>query len=104
MGTLPITTDSIKVMNGNLYVQGRGFTEKSKIFVNDQKLSTTMLSQYSLMATKVKIADGDEVTVGQSSSKREVLSYSAPIVYRETEHLVVTEDDFSADRSSGEEE
>ncbi len=88
MGTLPITTESIKVMGNSLYVQGKGFTEKSKIFVNGEKLATTMLSQYSLMATKAELSDGDEVTVGQSSSKREVLSYSAPIIYNESEHYI----------------
>lgn len=92
MGTLPITTDSIKVMGNSLYVQGKGFTEKSKIFVNGEKLSTTMLSQYSLMATKAQLSDGDEITVGQSSSKREVLSYSDPIIYNESEHYIPQEE------------
>ncbi|MBQ3022702.1 MAG: LTA synthase family protein [Clostridia bacterium] len=89
MGTLPITAESIKVMGKNLYVQGEGFTEKSKIFLNGEKLNTTMLSQYSLMATEVRIKEGDKITVGQSSSKREVLSYSDPIIYSESEHLVI---------------
>lgn len=93
MGTLPITADSIKVMGDSLYVQGKGFTDKSKIFVNGEKLSTTMLSQYSLMATGVELADGDEITVGQSSSKREVLSYSDPVIYNSGEHLIPTEEE-----------
>ncbi len=93
MGTLPITTEAIKVMGDSLYVQGSGFTEKSKIFINGEKLSTTMLSQYSLMATKVEISDGDEITVGQSSSKREVLSYSDPIIYSESEHYIPQEEE-----------
>lgn len=93
MGTLPITADSIKVMGDSLYVQGKGFTEKSKIFVNGEKLSTTMLSQYSLMATGVELSEGDEVTVGQSSSKREVLSYSDPVIYSESEHFIPTEEE-----------
>jgi len=92
MGTLPITADSIKVMGDSLYVQGSGFTGKSKIFVNGEKLSTTMLSQYSLMATDVTLSEGDEITVGQSSSKREVLSYSDPVIYIESEHLIPSED------------
>lgn len=93
MGTLPITADSIKVMGDSLYVQGKGFTDKSKIFINGEKLSTTMLSQYSLMATGVTLSDGDEITVGQSSSKREVLSYSDPVIYNESEHFIPTQED-----------
>ena len=95
MGTLPITADSIKVMGDSLYVQGKGFTEKSKIFVNGEKLSTTMLSQYSLMATGVTLSDGDEITVGQSSSKREVLSYSDPVIYSASEHFIPSEEEIS---------
>ncbi len=104
MGTLPITLDSIKVIGNNIYVQGQGFTEKSKIFINGEKLNTTMLSQYSLMSTNKKIKEGDKITVGQSSSKREVLSYSDPIVYSESEHLIPIDEtgDFSAERSSAE--
>ena len=93
MGTLPITADSIKVMGDSLYIQGTGFTDKSKIFVNGEKLSTTMLSQYSLMTTGVELADGDEIKVGQSSSKREVLSYSEPIIYNSSEHFIPTQED-----------
>lgn len=95
MGTIPITTESIKVMGNSVYVQGKGFTEKSKIFVNGEKLSTTMLSQYSLMAKDVQLADGDEITVGQSSSKREVLSYAEPIIYKESEHFIPQEEEMS---------
>ena len=96
MGTLPIITDEISVVGNSLYVQGQGFTEKSDIFINGKKVETKMLSQYSLMAPEVEIKEGDEVTVGQSSSKREVLSYSAPIVYGEEEQA----GDFGADHSS----
>ena len=91
MGTRPITADSVKVMGDSLYLQGTGFTEKSKIFINGEKQTTTMLSQYSLMVSGVSLADGDEITVGQSSSKREVLSYSNPIIYSEEEHLIPEE-------------
>lgn len=93
MGTLPITADSIKVMGDSLYVQGKGFTEKSKIFVNGEKYSTTMLSEYSLMASGVELTEGDVIKVGQSSSKREVLSYSAPVIYSESKHFIPTEEE-----------
>lgn len=96
MGTRPITADSIKVMGDSLYLQGTGFTEKSKVFINGEKKSTTMLSQYSLMVSGVTLSEGDEITVGQSSSKREVLSYSNPIIYNEEEHFVPEENDVVA--------
>lgn len=88
MGTIPIEISAIKHMGDVLYVHGNGFTEKSKVFINGEKASTIMLSQYSLMATGITINDGDEVTVGQSSSKREVLGYSEPVIYSSQEHLI----------------
>lgn len=95
MGTLPIIAENIKVMGEALYVQGSGFTEKSKIFINGEKKSTIMLSQYSLMATGVELTDGDSITVGQSSSKREVLSYSDPVIYSANEHFIQTAEDMN---------
>lgn len=88
MGTLPIAVDNIKVMGNSLYVQGSGFTEKNKVFVNGERYNTMMLSRYSLMVSDIELKDGDEITVGQASSKREVLSYSAPLIYSETDHLI----------------
>ncbi|MBR5218594.1 MAG: sulfatase-like hydrolase/transferase [Clostridia bacterium] len=90
MGTLPITASGLKVMENIVYVQGEGFTTKSRIFVNGKKQKTVMLSQYSLMAKDVTLNPGDEITVGQSSSKKEVLSYSDPIIYEEELHMIPT--------------
>ena len=47
-----------------------------------------MLSQYSLMASDITINEGDSVSVGQASSKREVLSYSNPITYSLSQHFI----------------
>lgn len=89
MGTAPIEINTIKVMGSSVYVQGSGFTDKSKIFINGEKCSSTvMLSRYSLMVTDTEIADGSRVSVGQASSKREVLSYSNEIIYNSSEHLI----------------
>ncbi len=88
MGTIPIEINTIKYMGDSLYVHGTGFTEKSKIFVNGEKCSSVMLSQYSLMATGVTLKEGDEITVGQSSSKREVLGYSDPVAYDPSVHYM----------------
>ena len=88
MGTLPVTIDDIRYMDGSLYVQGEGFTSKSTVFINGKKYSTVMLSQYSLMAENVKISDGDTVQVGQSSSKRQVLGYSNSVKYDKSKHYM----------------
>ncbi len=89
MGTIPIKIENIKSMGNSLYVQGSGFTDKSKIFINGIKTkSTVMLSQFSLMSSDVELKNGDVVTVGQASSKREVLSYSNPITFDASIHYI----------------
>ena len=87
MGTLPIIANEIKYSDGNLYVYGSGFTDKSTVFINNEKQKTVMLSQYSLMVIDVELKDGDAVSTGQASGKKEVLSYSTPVVYDEDLHL-----------------
>ncbi len=82
MGTVPITIDFITLVGDKLYVHGSGFTEKSKIFINgDKKSQTEMLSPSCLTLNNVSLEKDDKITVGQASSKREVLSYTNEIVY-----------------------
>ncbi len=92
MGTTPIEIENIKAMGSSLYVQGEGFTDKSKIFINGEKCkSTVMLSRFSLMTSDIEIKDGDVITVGQASSKREVLSYSNEIIFDAAVHSIQEE-------------
>lgn len=91
MGTLPITVDSIRVMDGCLYVQGSGFTEKSSIFINGEKVSTMVLSEYSLMAKDVTLNNKDEIKTGQIDSRSDALSYSNSIIYDVNLHKIKNE-------------
>lgn len=82
MGTVPITLEYATVMGDNLYVHGNGFTEKSKIFINGEKKNKTRrLSSSCLVLANESPDQGDVISVGQASSKREVLSYTNEIVY-----------------------
>lgn len=82
MGVVPITIDYVTLVGDSLYVTGSGFTEKSRIFINgDQKTKTQRLSSSCLTLSNVELEKGDVITVGQASSKREVLSYTNEIVY-----------------------
>lgn len=82
MGTVPITLEYATVMGDNLYVHGSGFTEKSKIFINGEKKNKTRrLSSSCLVLANESPEQGDVISVGQASSKREVLSYTNEIVY-----------------------
>lgn len=88
MGTLPVTVDSIKVMDGNLYVQGSGFTAESNIFINGEKVETMVLSEYSLVAKNVTVNNKDEIKTGQTDSQRDILSYSNSVIYDESIHKI----------------
>ncbi|MCH5188203.1 MAG: LTA synthase family protein [Oscillospiraceae bacterium] len=82
MGTVPITIDYVTLVGDNLYVSGSGFTEKSRIFINgDQKTKTQRLSSTCVTLSKVNLDKGDVISVGQASSKREILSYTNEIIY-----------------------
>lgn len=88
MGTLPVTVDGLRYDGTILCVEGTGFTEKSKIFINGKKHSTIMVSENELTVKRASLNDGDEIKVGQASSKREILGYSNPVRYSEAQHKV----------------
>lgn len=84
MGTVPITIDFVTLVGDKLYVHGSNFTEKSKIFINGQKKTkTVLLSPSCVLLSGVELDKGDKISVGQASSKREVLSYTEEITYGE---------------------
>lgn len=82
MGTVPIELEYVNSMGKSLYVHGSGFTEKSKIFINGEKRNKTRrLSSTCLVLSNANIEQGDIVSVGQASSKRETLSFTNEVVY-----------------------
>ncbi len=82
MGTVPVTIDYVTLIGQNLYVHGSGFTDKSMIYINGQKMSrTSKLSSSCLILGGTSLEQGDSIRVGQPSSKREVLSYTNEIIY-----------------------
>ena len=88
MGTLPITISNLRYDGTILCIEGDGFTEKSKVFINGKKYSTVMVSENEITVKRVSLTEGDEIKVGQASSKREVLGYSEPVRYSESLHIV----------------
>ncbi len=81
MGTVPVTLDYITLVGSNLYVHGSGFTDKSKIYLNGEKMPTNKLSSSCLILRDAQLKKGDTICVGQPSSKLEVLSYTDNVIY-----------------------
>ena len=93
MGTVPVTIDYVTLIGENLYVHGSGFTDKSMIYINGEKMSkTSKLSSSCLILGNTSLEKGDSICVGQPSSKREVLSYTDEVIFGAQVLLPVEED------------
>ena len=60
----------------NLYIYGNNFTNWSKVFVNDEKVSTTFYNNGWLSISLDSISDGDVITVCQMGSSNTVFRTS----------------------------
>lgn len=82
MGTVSVTIDYVNLIGETLYVHGNGFTDKSMIYINGEKMSkTSKLSTSCLVLSHADIKKGDSVHVGQPSSKREILSETPDVIF-----------------------
>ena len=73
MGSVPISIDSVTMEYGRILVEGRNFTEFSRILVNDSMLDTIYVDSGALVAILPKQEEPVEVCVAQvSSEKREL--------------------------------
>jgi hypothetical protein len=74
MGIDDVIINKVEAMETRpyVYIYGQNFTKWSKVYVNDEKVSTTYLSSTCLRVKKDKVSDGDSVVVSQvgSSSTR----------------------------------
>ena len=83
MGTVPVTVDYVTLIGENLYIHGSGFTDKSAIYINGEKMTGTkkLSSSCLVLSGMSSIKKGDAIQVGQPSSKREVLSYTGEVIF-----------------------
>ncbi|SDB26766.1 LTA synthase family protein [Eubacterium oxidoreducens] len=68
-----------------LRVYGSNFTQWSKIYLNDEKLSTTYVSNKYLYATDVSIDDVASIVVNQVGSKETIFRSSNELIYTPSE-------------------
>lgn len=87
-GIDPIYITGASVGETSSCLKGSGFTEKSKVFVNDTQISATYIDTNTLVLSKDVLAPGDEVYVAQICSDKYELG--------RTETYVVTETDAAA--------
>ena len=71
MGIDPITISEILYFEGTetVYIKGEGFTEASRVYINDERESTSQLDNNTLMISNYNLQEGDVITVKQSGKK-----------------------------------
>jgi phosphoglycerol transferase MdoB-like AlkP superfamily enzyme len=100
MGIDDVVIDRLAVseLSSYIYIYGENFTKWSKVYVNDEKVSTTYLSSTCLQIKKNKVSEGDTIVVSQVGSSSSRFRDSNEVVYEEdlpveeeTETLTETE-------------
>ena len=81
MGTVPITIKRITCKQGNVYIQGKNFTESSVVYVNGKKQETEFFSPEYLILRDKTLEDMDRVLVKQLVSSGTVLSKTNQYIY-----------------------
>lgn len=82
-GIDPIYIENISVGNTATTIKGTGFTEKSKVYVNDVQKSATYVDTNTLILSSVKADVGDKIFVAQRCSDKHILSQTDPYVLEE---------------------
>lgn len=92
--TVDRTSDSIG--GSEVFVYGSNFTKWSKVFINDEKISTTFSNSGCLIIPKDKIKDGDTIKVCQMGSSDTVFRESNTLTYHDPAAVPATETEVPA--------
>ncbi len=87
--TVSDTADSIG--GSEVFIHGSNFTKWSKVFINDEKISTTFSNANCLIIPKDKVKDGDTIKVCQMGSNETIFRESNTITYEDPSAMTETE-------------
>lgn len=82
-GIDPVCIENILVGATATTIKGSGFTEKSKVYVNDVQKSATYVDTNTLILSSVKADIDDEIFVAQRCSDKHILSQTDPYILKE---------------------
>ena len=94
-GLTKVSVSSISPMNdgsGTVYIYGKNFTNYSKVYINDEKVSTVFIDDSTLMINYGDLKDGDSFSVYQQNSDTHVLKKTDPIIF-ESENLAMPQEE-----------
>ncbi|MBQ2642230.1 MAG: sulfatase-like hydrolase/transferase [Eubacterium sp.] len=83
-GIHPVSITAVVPLNDaekNVYIYGRNFTEYSKVYINDEKVSTAYVDDTTLRIIRPGLQVGDAIQVYQQNSDTHVLSKTSPFKY-----------------------
>ena len=78
--------------SGTVYIYGKNFTNYSKVYINDEKVSTVFIDDSTLMINYDDLKDGDSFSVYQQNSDTHVLKKTDPIIF-ESENLAMPQEE-----------
>ena len=84
MGLEPISIHKVyltKETKNRVVIEGNGFTQWSRVFVNDEKVGTEYVSGNKLMISTTRVKPGDQIVVKQLGAKSSVFSVSNGWLY-----------------------
>ena len=93
MGIDDVTVDSTSdsIGGSEVFIYGSNFTKWSKVFINDEKISTTFSNAGCLVIPKDKIKDGDTIKVCQMGSSDTIFRESNTLTYHDPAAVPATE-------------
>lgn len=84
MGLVPIVVDNVylsKEVKNRVVIEGSGFTQWSRVFVNGEKVGTEYVSANEIMISTTRVKSGDEIVVKQLGAKSSVFKTSNAWTY-----------------------
>jgi hypothetical protein len=87
MGTQDIKLDRIYSFNDKVYLYGDNFSKWSKVYVNDEKVSTSYESGQCLTIDADSVTDGDTIVVNQVGSSSTIFRSSNKKTYYSPDYI-----------------
>ena len=83
----------VEQLDGTYSIYGENFTKQSKVYINDEKQSSTFLNNTRIDLKKSELKDGDVIMVAQVGSSNTIFRTSKSYEYRDGELTELPDDE-----------
>ena len=91
-----IVSEFVEQLDGTYSFYGENFTKQSKIFINDEKQTTTFLNNTRIDLKEAELNDGDIIFVAQVGSSNTIFRKSKTYEYQDGELVELPADENAA--------